>query len=37
MLDVENPKYRYADFAIHPVRHDLVVSVLEDHTVDTPS
>ena len=34
--NVENPKYRYADFAAHPVRHDLLVSVLEDHTVDTP-
>lgn len=28
--------YRYADLAVHPVRHDLLVSVLEDHTVDTP-
>ncbi|KAG9315059.1 alpha beta-hydrolase [Chiua virens] len=32
----DNPKYRYADFAVHPVRHDLVVSILEDHTIDTP-
>ncbi|KAG8213240.1 Alpha/Beta hydrolase protein [Butyriboletus roseoflavus] len=32
----ENPKYRYANFAVHPVRHDLIVSILEDHTVDTP-
>ncbi|KIK99166.1 hypothetical protein PAXRUDRAFT_823066 [Paxillus rubicundulus Ve08.2h10] len=32
----ENSKYRYANFAVHPVRHDLLVSVLEDHTVDTP-
>ena len=34
--NVENLKYRYANFAVHPVRHDLLVSVLEDHTVDTP-
>ncbi|KAG9315061.1 Alpha/Beta hydrolase protein [Chiua virens] len=32
----ENPKYRYANFAVHPVRHDLLVSILEDHTIDTP-
>ncbi|KIJ14238.1 hypothetical protein PAXINDRAFT_169858 [Paxillus involutus ATCC 200175] len=32
----ENSKYRYANFAVHPIRHDLLVSVLEDHTVDTP-
>lgn len=34
--NVENPKYRYANFAVHPVRHDLLVSILEDHTMDTP-
>lgn len=34
--NVENPKYRYANFAVHPARHDLLVSILEDHTVDTP-
>ncbi|KAI9567344.1 Alpha/Beta hydrolase protein [Boletus coccyginus] len=32
----ERKEYRYANFAIHPTRHDLLVSVLEDHTVDTP-
>lgn len=36
LLDVENPKYRYANFAVHPNRHDLLASILEDHTIDTP-
>ena len=34
--NAEKKEYRYANFAIHPARHDLLVSVLEDHTVDTP-
>ena len=34
--NVENQKYRYANFIVHPDRDDLLVSVLEDHTVDTP-
>ncbi|KAH7886673.1 Alpha/Beta hydrolase protein [Phlebopus sp. FC_14] len=32
----ENPKYRYANFTVHPVHKHLLVSILEDHTVDTP-
>ncbi|KAF9223517.1 alpha beta-hydrolase [Gyrodon lividus] len=31
-----NSNYRYANFIVHPARHDLLVSILEDHTVDTP-
>lgn len=33
---IDKKEYRYANFAVHPARHDLLVSVLEDHTVDTP-
>ncbi|KAI6012220.1 Alpha/Beta hydrolase protein [Pisolithus marmoratus] len=32
----DNPDYRYADFAVHPTQPHLLVSILEDHTVDTP-
>ncbi|KIJ66714.1 hypothetical protein HYDPIDRAFT_149611 [Hydnomerulius pinastri MD-312] len=32
----ENANYRYANFSVHPVRNDLLVSILEDHTIDTP-
>jgi hypothetical protein len=31
-----NQIYRYADFCVHPVHTDLLVSILEDHTHDTP-
>lgn len=32
----DNPSYRYANFAVHPEKQHLLVSILEDHTVDTP-
>ncbi|KAF8121783.1 alpha beta-hydrolase [Boletus edulis] len=32
----DKKEYRHANFTVHPVRYDLLVSVLEDHTVDTP-
>ncbi|KAF9221091.1 alpha/beta-hydrolase [Gyrodon lividus] len=32
----ENTKWRYANFAVHPGQTNLLVSILEDHTVDTP-
>jgi dipeptidyl aminopeptidase/acylaminoacyl peptidase len=34
----EDPKkiYRYADLCVHPVHTDLLVAILEDHTIDTP-
>ncbi|CCM05277.1 uncharacterized protein FIBRA_07489 [Fibroporia radiculosa] len=31
----ENPKWRYANFAVHPKQTHLLVSILEDHTIDT--
>ncbi|KAL1692962.1 Alpha/Beta hydrolase protein [Schizophyllum commune] len=33
----EKPEYRYADFDAHPNYPHLLVSILEDHTNDTPS
>ncbi|KAG6811063.1 hypothetical protein H0H92_009152 [Tricholoma furcatifolium] len=33
----ESSVYRFADFDIHPVHSHLLISVLEDHTVDEPS
>ncbi|KAF8869748.1 Alpha/Beta hydrolase protein [Infundibulicybe gibba] len=30
-------RFRFADFEAHPMYHDLLVSVLEDHTDDTPA
>ncbi|KIJ67214.1 hypothetical protein HYDPIDRAFT_107939 [Hydnomerulius pinastri MD-312] len=32
----KNDKWRYANFAVHPTQTNLLVSILEDHTVDTP-
>ncbi|KAF9242812.1 Alpha/Beta hydrolase protein [Melanogaster broomeanus] len=32
----DNQAHRYANFAAHPVKKHLLVSILEDHTVDTP-
>ncbi|KAI6008748.1 Alpha/Beta hydrolase protein, partial [Pisolithus orientalis] len=32
----DDPIYRYANFAVHPEKQHLLVSILEDHTVDTP-
>ncbi|KIJ58052.1 hypothetical protein HYDPIDRAFT_120069 [Hydnomerulius pinastri MD-312] len=32
----DNSAYRYANFAVHPVKNNLLVSILEDHTIDTP-
>ncbi|KAH7922307.1 alpha/beta-hydrolase [Leucogyrophana mollusca] len=31
-----NKAHRFANFAVHPTQHNLIVSILEDHTVDTP-
>lgn len=33
----ESDVYRYADFAPHPSDPSLLVSVLEDHTIDVPA
>ncbi|KAF8882982.1 Alpha/Beta hydrolase protein [Infundibulicybe gibba] len=33
----ESAVFRFADFEVHPMYHDLLVSVLEDHTDDTPA
>ncbi|KAH8930402.1 alpha/beta-hydrolase [Atractiella rhizophila] len=33
----ESSAYRYADFSIHPHHPELILSILEDHTIDTPS
>ncbi|KAG6890181.1 hypothetical protein C0995_010886 [Termitomyces sp. Mi166 len=33
----ENKVHRFADFNVHPIHTHLLVSVLEDHTVDEPS
>lgn len=32
-----NPSFRYADFALHPTKKRLLVSILEDHTIDVPT
>lgn len=32
-----NPSFRYADFALLPFQKRLIVSILEDHTIDTPT
>ncbi|KAF8840457.1 alpha/beta-hydrolase [Paxillus ammoniavirescens] len=32
----DNQAYRYGDFAVHPIKKHLLVSILEDHTIDTP-
>ncbi|KAG6850396.1 hypothetical protein H0H93_013951 [Arthromyces matolae] len=34
---LQNKVHRFADFDVHPVHNHLLVSVLEDHTVDEPS
>ncbi|KAI0031170.1 alpha/beta-hydrolase [Vararia minispora EC-137] len=31
-----NKPWRYADFTVHPTRRNILVSILEDHTRDTP-
>lgn len=33
----DNPAYRYADFTIHPKNPEILVSILEDHTIDVPA
>ncbi|KAF4616921.1 hypothetical protein D9613_008566 [Agrocybe pediades] len=32
-----NAAHRFADFAVHPLHPNLVVCILEDHTIDVPS
>ncbi|KAF9221074.1 alpha/beta-hydrolase [Gyrodon lividus] len=36
LVTPDNQAYRYANFAVHPINKHLLVSILEDHTVDTP-
>jgi len=36
LLNSENPVHRFANFAVHPKSPTLLVSILEDHTKDTP-
>lgn len=33
----ENKNYRYADLEVHPTSKQLIVSILEDHTLPTPA
>ncbi|KAG5715192.1 Dipeptidyl peptidase family member 6 [Termitomyces sp. T112] len=33
----ENKVHRFADFNVHPIHTHLLVSILEDHTIDEPS
>jgi hypothetical protein len=36
-MATENKPYRFSAFAVHPTQNNLVVAIMEDHTIDKPA